>query len=90
MVIVTTSPLIGHCAERIATLLSDIQPLECHVFCSVSESIHEEYIPMGGVSGDKGGDEEQVYSHYGEFQALMRKWIKREVSMHVACWLILN
>ena len=71
VVIIVTTPLIGRCAERIASLLSDLQPLECHVFCSESEAIHNEHIPMAG---------EEEYSHYGEFQALMKKWINREVS----------
>ena len=78
--IVSTKPLIGRCAERIATVLSDIQPLECHVFCTVSESMHEEYTPL--KSGGEGGNEGDLglgYSHYGEFQAMIRKWIKREV-----------
>ena len=68
-----TSPLLGRCAEAIAGLLSDLQPLECHVFCALSEAMHNEYVPMG-----EGGEER--YSHYGEFQALIRKWINREVS----------
>lgn len=79
VVIVSTKPLIGRCAERIAALLSDIHPLECHVFCSLSESMHEMYTPLKeGVANDDEGDE-NGYSHYGEFQAMMKKWIKREV-----------
>ena len=72
MIIVCTSPLIGQCAERIAAVLSDIQPLECHVFCSVSESMHEEFVPIREQGGCG-------YSHYGEFQAMIKKWIRREV-----------
>ena len=66
---VVTSPLLGACAERVAALLTELQPLECHLFCSVSEELHAELVPV----------EEGGYSHYGEFQALMRKWISREV-----------
>ena len=65
-------------AEAIAALLSDLQPLECHVFCSLSEAMHEEYVPLGEAG--EGGEER--YSHYGEFQALIRKWINREVNSH--------
>lgn len=39
-----------------------------------------------------GGEEEQeeegsvgTFSHYGEFQALMRKWINREVGAYLPC-----
>ena len=34
-------------------------------------------MPSGGVTGLEG-----VYSPYGEFQALLRKWINREVCVH--------
>lgn len=76
VVMVVTSFLHGKIAERIAHLLSDLQPLECHVFCSVSEGMHAEAFPVVG----KGAEEDPLngYSHYGEFQALMRKWISRE------------
>lgn len=79
MVIVVTSFLHGKIAERISRLLSDLQPLECHVFCSVSEGMHAEAIPVGGKEAEEPGDPLNGYSHYGEFQALMRKWINREV-----------
>ncbi len=89
MVIVVTSFLHGRCSERIAALLSSLQPLECHVFTSLPEAVHAEWIPMpggergrGGGWGSEGEEEEgegERYSHYGEFQALMRKWISREV-----------
>ena len=64
-------------------MLSDLQPLECHVFCSQSEEMHSELIPMlgeievGGVEGVA----TTGYSHYGEFQALLRKWTSREVGV---------
>ena len=34
-------------------------------------------MPSGGVTGMEG-----VYSPFGEFQALLRKWINREVCAH--------
>ncbi len=90
VVIVVTTFLHGRCSERIADLLSSLQPLECHVFTSLHEAIHAEWIPMpggerrqGGGWSSEGEDEEEQYSHYGEFQALMRKWISREVGHRV-------
>ena len=74
VVIVVTTPLLGTCAERISSLLTDLQPLFVHLFCTVSEALHAELVPVGGEEGSEGG-----YSHYGEFQGLMRKWINREV-----------
>lgn len=80
VVIVVTSFLYGKIAERISRLLSDLQPLECHVFCSVSEGMHEEAFPVADTRDPAGeGPLNAEYSHYGEFQALMRKWINREV-----------
>ena len=83
MVIVVTSFLHGRTSEKISQLLTDLQPLECHVFCSQSEEMHSELIPMPGEI--EGGGVEGVattgYSHYGEFQALLRKWTNREVSV---------
>ena len=81
VVIVVTSFLHGRTSERISQLLSELQPLECHVFCSQSEEMHSELIPMSGEI-EVGGVEGVVtteYSHYGEFQALLRKWTNREV-----------
>lgn len=78
--IVVTSFLHGRTSERISGLLSDLQPLECHVFCSQSEEMHSELIPM--PSGEEEGAElggAAGYSHYGEFQALLKKWMNREV-----------
>ena len=75
VVIVVSSPLLGACAERVASLLTELQPLESHLFCSVSEALHAELVPVDEEGGGEGGS----YSHYGEFQALMRKWINREV-----------
>lgn len=87
MVVVVTSFLHGTCSKRIAHFMSDLQPLECHVFSSKSEQLHSEWIPMpgGDVRGVDGGGWESgdsnQYSHYGEFQALIRKWISREVCL---------
>lgn len=84
LVIAVTSFLHGRCSERISQLLLDLQPLECHVFCSRSEPMHTEWVPMPG-EGAGGSEEEEeegslgTFSHYGEFQGLMRKWINREV-----------
>ena len=75
---VVTSFLHGACSERVASLLSALQPLQCHVFCSRSEQMHREWLPM-----PEEGEEEEggvAFSHFGEFQALMRKWISRQVS----------
>lgn len=84
LVLVVTSFLTGQCSARISRLLSDLQPLECHVFCSQPEIMHSQWVPMPG------GEEEQeeegsvgTFSHYGEFQALMRKWINREVGAYL-------
>ena len=94
VVIVVTEFLHGACSEAIAQLLSSLRPLECHVFCGVAESLHAEWIPMpaaptsylvggGGGEGERElgerEEEEGHYSHYGEFQALMKKWMDREV-----------
>ena len=78
MVIVVCSFLHGSISERISSLLSDLQPLECHVMCSQSEEMHAQLIPMSEGEGLDYGLE--GYSHFGEFQGLMRKWINREVS----------
>ena len=69
-----STPLLGPCAERISHLLTDLQPLVVHLFCSVSEELHTELVPVA-----EEGEDGRGYSHYGEFQALMRKWIDREV-----------
>ena len=87
VVIVVTSLLRGSCSEKVAGLLSSLQPLECHLFCSRSEAMHEEAVPLGGMEGE--GEGEGGYSHYGEFQALMRKWINREVCVCVVLYVIL-
>ena len=54
------------------------------MFCSQSEEMHSELIPMpsgeeewAGLGGMAG------YSHYGEFQALLKKWTNREVSLMI-------
>eukprot|EP00731_Ephydatia_muelleri_P024916 Em0016g1187a len=78
VVIVVTSFLHGKIAERISRLLSDLQPLECHVFCSVSEGMHGEAFPVADSREPGEAPLSAGYSHYGEFQALMRKWINRE------------
>lgn len=82
VVLVVTAFLHGRCGQKISQLLSDLQPLECHVFCSQPEAMHSQWVPM---PGGEGGEEEDTYSHYGEFQALMRKWINREVSLILDC-----
>ena len=85
VVLVVTSFLTGRCSVRISRLLSDLQPLECHVFCSQPEIMHSQWVPMPG--GEEEEEEEGsfgTYSHYGEFQALMRKWINREVGTYLA------
>ena len=77
VVVIVTEFLHGVVSNRISRLLSDLQPLECQVFCSQSEEMHAQLVPMGegeGLDYTLGG-----YSHFGEFQALMRKWINREV-----------
>ena len=82
MIIIVSSFLHGPISERIAKILSDLQPLECHVFTSQSEEMHAQLIPMleGEVLGNESGQGLESYSHFGEFQALMRKWINREVN----------
>ena len=52
------------------------------MFCSLSEEMHSELIPMpgDGMMGEEGGTVTAGYSHYGEFQALLKKWTTREVS----------
>ena len=47
------------------------------MFCSQSEEMHAQLLPMAEEEGV--GYSLEGYSHYGEFQALMRKWINREV-----------
>ena len=82
--IVVTSFLHGCTLEKMSQLLSDLQPLECHMFCSQSEEMHSELIPM--PSGEEEGAElggVAGYSHYGEFQALLKKWTNREVSLMI-------
>ena len=64
-------------------LLSDLQPLECHIFCSQPEEMHAQLLPISREMelGNDTGCGFDGYSHFGEFQALMRKWINREVSV---------
>ena len=78
VVVVVTTFLHGRCSERLSSLLSELQPLQCHAFCSQPEGMHAELVPMPGEGA--GQDKGEGYSYYGEFQALMRKWINREVS----------
>ena len=73
VVMVVTTPLLGTCAERISSLLTDLQPLFVHLFCAVSEALHAELVPIDEDCPEGG------YSHYGEFQGLMRKWIRLKV-----------
>ena len=46
--------------------------------------MHSELIPMPseeeGHGAELGGAATAGYSHYGEFQALLKKWTNREVS----------
>ena len=51
------------------------------MFCSQPEEMHAQLLPMEEGEGLDYGLE--GYSHYGEFQALMRKWINREVCLCV-------
>lgn len=85
VVIIVSSFLHGNTSQRISALLSDLQPLECQVFSSQSEDMHAELLPMAaGISAGRQQQQQhglEGYSHYGEFQALMRKWISREVSV---------
>ena len=96
VVIVVTSFLHGRTSERISQLLSDLQPLECHVFCSQSEEMHSELIPMPSEEEEEelgaglGSATASGYSHYGEFQALLKKWTNREVSIGNNMWLFLS
>ena len=83
VVLVVTSFLTGRCSVRISRLLSDLQPLECHVFCSQPEIMHSQWVPMPGGEEEEKEGSFGTYSHYGEFQALMRKWINREVSAYL-------
>ncbi|XP_064398020.1 sec1 family domain-containing protein 2-like isoform X2 [Halichondria panicea] len=78
VVFVVTSFLTGECSTRINQLLADLQPLHCHVFTTHSQHLHDQWTPMpgGGVDG--------TYSHFGEFQALLRKWINREAGVRVS------
>ena len=80
MVIVVSSFLHGTISKRISSLLSDLQPLECHVFCSQTEEMHAQLIPVTEGNQEELDHALEGYSHFGEFQALMRKWINREVS----------
>ena len=104
VVIVVTRFLHGTCSEAISRLLLSLQPLECHVFCGLSEPLHAEWIPIQPLSGvtatgqgeeekkkkreeeeeEEGEEGEGLFSHFGEFQALMKKWINREVCVCVS------
>ena len=77
--IVVSDFLHGVTSKRISELLSGLQPLECHIFCSQSEEMHAQLIPM--TEGEGLDYSLEGYSHFGEFQALMRKWINREVNI---------
>lgn len=79
VVIVISSFLHGSISKRISSLLSELQPLECHVFCSQTEEMHAQLIPMTEGAQEGHNYAPEGYSHFGEFQALMRKWINREV-----------
>lgn len=82
VIIVVTAFLHGVVSERISVLLSDLQPLECRIFSSQTEEMHAQLLPVseGEGLGERDLDYSlEGYSHFGEFQALMRKWINREV-----------
>ena len=81
--IVVSSFLHGRTSEKIARLLSDLQPLECHVFTSQSEEMHSELVPMPREEEVEGGAGDGGYSHFGEFQALLKKWTNREVKIYI-------
>ena len=57
------------------------------MFCSQSEEMHSELIPMPSEEEEEelgvglGSAAVAGYSHYGEFQALLKKWTNREVSI---------
>ena len=53
--------------------------------------MHAQLLPVSDDVSVGGGEDRQDhglgdYSHFGEFQALMRKWINREVSVMVALY----
>ena len=52
------------------------------MFCSQSEEMHSELIPMPSEGEEEGAGlgDAAGYSHYGEFQALLKKWTNREVN----------
>lgn len=60
----------GH-RSKMATILSRLQPSECHVFCSIPDVIRAKATPP--VS------KESQLSSYTELNSLIRRWINREV-----------
>ena len=60
----------GH-RSKMSTILSRLQPNECHVFCSIPDVIRTKMTPPA--------DRETKLSSYNELNSLIRRWINREV-----------
>ena len=60
----------GH-RSKMSTILSRLQPGECHVFCSIPDVIRTKTTPPAG--------KETNLSSYNELNSLIRRWINREV-----------
>ena len=60
----------GH-RSKMSTILSRLQPSECHVFCSIPDVIRTKTTTPAGKETD--------LSSYNELNSLIRRWINREV-----------
>jgi len=70
----------GH-RSKISTTLSRLQPSECHVFCSIPDVRTKTTPPV---------NKESRLSSYNELNSLIRRWINREVLVHLLCCYILS
>lgn len=60
----------GH-RSKMSTILSRLQPSECHVFCSIPDVIRTKTTPPF--------NKESTLSSYTELNSLVRRWINRKV-----------
>ena len=63
----------GH-RSKMSTILSMLQPTECHLFCSIPDVTHTRLTPPV--------NKETPLSSYSELYSLIKRWINREVHGH--------
>ena len=65
----------GH-RSKMSTVLSSLQPIECHLFCSIPDVTQTRLTPP--VNNES-------HLSYSELNSLFKRWINREVLWHFIC-----